>query len=423
LPPTTSPYQAAAYYSALSELRLPFLFAAAAAHNQGHNLTDLGPGLNHHQQPQQPQQQQQQQQHAQQQQQQQPQISQQAQVQQQQQQPANFNNFIPKQNYPPGAPSTIDYVNQMMMSGFNSVYDRPPNQGQNQAFSNFLQAPFNQYANSYLGLPATTGQTQQAQQKSQSQASIQQQQQAQPQVVHQHGNQQLASAHALNQQPQHQQQSVQQLQQQQQQQVIQGSAVAPSRSLLQQVDLAAAAVSSESLQLNDQSYHTEFTEFQDINRIIWTGSFTIKNDTASIAMNFVTGNKDIASSCLGQMTIDSKNMPLKILQRMRLEQNQLEGVQRKLQLENEHCILIAVPYGMNALEQMTQTSYLRNGFINYLTEKKAAGIVNVSVPNASYVVHIFPPCEFSTETLRIRAPELEKRLGDYTHLFIVIATV
>ena len=30
---------------------------------------------------------------------------------------------------------------------------------------------------------------------------------------------------------------------------------------------------------------------------------------------------------------------------------------------------------------MTQTSYLRNGFINYLLEKRAAGIVNVTVSN------------------------------------------
>ena len=42
---------------------------------------------------------------------------------------------------------------------------------------------------------------------------------------------------------------------------------------------------------------------------------------------------------------------------------------------------------------------------------------------ASYVVHIFPPCDFTIETLRMRHPEMAKRLGDYTHLFVVIATV
>ena len=94
----------------------------------------------------------------------------------------------------------------------------------------------------------------------------------------------------------------------------------------------ALAQQQASMLLMDQNYHTGFTEFQDINRILWTGSFMIKNDTASIAMNYVSGNIDIARSCLTQMTIDSKNLPLRILQRMRLEQNQLEGVQRKLQV-------------------------------------------------------------------------------------------
>ena len=57
-----------------------------------------------------------------------------------------------------------------------------------------------------------------------------------------------------------------------------------------------------------------------------------KNDIATIGMNFVSGNIEIARSCLSQMTVDCKAGPLRILQRMRLEQSQLEGVQRKLQV-------------------------------------------------------------------------------------------
>jgi hypothetical protein len=131
------------------------------------------------------------------------------------------------------------------------------------------------------------------------------------------------------------------------------------------------------------NFITGFTEFQEPKNVIWTGSFTIKNDTAQIAMNFVNGNFEIANKCLIQMKHDSRQAPLRILQRMRLEQSQLEGVQRKLQLENEHCILLAVPFGNSVPEQMTQTSNLKNGFINYLFDKRAAGIVNVAIPNVS----------------------------------------
>lgn len=173
------------------------------------------------------------------------------------------------------------------------------------------------------------------------------------------------------------------------------------------------------------NYHTGFTEFQDPAKIIWTGLFTIKSDTASVAMNFVSGNRDLATHCLQQMSVESavqNNAPVRILQRMRLEKIQLDGVRRKLESSQEHTILLAVPYGENELEQMKQTSSLRHGFINYLLEKRAAGIVNVSVPNTSYVVHIFPPCEFTYEILKSRSMDLTNRLGSYTHLFIVIAT-
>ena len=60
----------------------------------------------------------------------------------------------------------------------------------------------------------------------------------------------------------------------------------------------------------------------------------IKNDIATIAMNYVSGNIDVARSCLSQMSLENQNSPLRILQRMRLEQSQLEGVQRKLQVIN-----------------------------------------------------------------------------------------
>lgn len=261
----------------------------------------------------------------------------------------NANQFNPKTNtsnakqaqqqqFPGNMP--IEYMNQMMMAGFNPMagFERANNQQHLQQQQQHQQNPFlHQYH-----IPQ---QPQQHTQKSVITPSYSNQQQQQHQQLGDQASQLV-------------QQHRQQLQQQ----------------------------SSSSLSSSDNeqtSYHTGFTEFQDISRILWTGSFMIKNDTATIAMNYVSGNINIARNCLSQMTVDSQSAPLRILQRMRLEQSQLEGVQRKLQSENEHCVLIAVPYGMNSLEQMTQTACLRNGFINYLLEKRAAGIVNVSVPNVS----------------------------------------
>ena len=55
-------------------------------------------------------------------------------------------------------------------------------------------------------------------------------------------------------------------------------------------------------------------------------------------------------------------------------------------MENEHCVLVALPYGTNNIEQLTQSNYLKNGFITYLQEKKAAGIINITTPDAAQVI-------------------------------------
>jgi hypothetical protein len=85
---------------------------------------------------------------------------------------------------------------------------------------------------------------------------------------------------------------------------------------------------------SSSSYEFTHHDIGDLCRMLWTGMFTLKNDSVSVSMSFVCGNQDIAKSCLNQMSIEltSTNTSLKILQRMRLEQSQLEGVKKKLQV-------------------------------------------------------------------------------------------
>ncbi|KAH7960622.1 hypothetical protein HPB49_021691 [Dermacentor silvarum] len=125
-------------------------------------------------------------------------------------------------------------------------------------------------------------------------------------------------------------------------------------------------------------------------------------------MHFVSGNSRIAVASLPPMT-DGCTPPVRIAQRMRLEQTQLEGVARKMQMVDEHCILLALPCGRDHMDVLQQSNNLRNGFINYLQLKQAAGIVNAAAPGSqqpAYVIHIFPSCEFSNENLARIAPDL-----------------
>ncbi|XP_075540725.1 spen family transcriptional repressor split ends isoform X2 [Dermacentor variabilis] len=159
--------------------------------------------------------------------------------------------------------------------------------------------------------------------------------------------------------------------------------------------------------------------------VMWQGLLALKNDQAAVQMHFVSGNSRIAVASLPPMT-DGCTPPVRIAQRMRLEQTQLEGVARKMQMLDEHCILLALPCGRDHMDVLQQSNNLRNGFINYLQLKQAAGIVNAAAPGSqqpAYVIHIFPSCEFSNENLARIAPDLLHSVSDIAHLLVIIATV
>ena len=68
---------------------------------------------------------------------------------------------------------------------------------------------------------------------------------------------------------------------------------------------------------------------------MWQGSLTLKNDQAHVQMHFIGGSQELASSALPAPETTSipgmVNMAsLKIMQRMRLEQQQLEGVTKRM---------------------------------------------------------------------------------------------
>lgn len=113
-------------------------------------------------------------------------------------------------------------------------------------------------------------------------------------------------------------------------------------------------------------------------------------------------------------------------------------------MPDEHCILLALPCGRDHADVLQQSNNLKNGFINYLQSKQAAGIVNssgpdpqavsragngtsasssLSSPQTSFVIHIFPSSDFSTDSMSRIAPDLLHGIADIAHLMIIIATV
>ncbi|XP_061760764.1 msx2-interacting protein isoform X1 [Nerophis ophidion] len=158
--------------------------------------------------------------------------------------------------------------------------------------------------------------------------------------------------------------------------------------------------------------------------IMWQGLLALKNDQAAVQLHFVSGNTLLAQRSLPPPEGGSL---LRIVQRMRLEASQLDSVARRLTVDNDYCLLLALPCGRDQEDVLSQTQALKSGFITYLQAKQAAGIINVPNPGSNqpaYVVQIFPPCDFSEIHLSRLAPDLLNSISSISpHLMIVIASV
>ena len=159
--------------------------------------------------------------------------------------------------------------------------------------------------------------------------------------------------------------------------------------------------------------------------VVWQGHLGLKTEIATVQFHYVSGCKELARASLPTSIHDPRmQLPtLKIGQRMRLEESQLSGVQRKMLHAQEHCVLLALPCGKDNQDVEAQSRQLRSHFITYLQLKSAAGIVNVEENGAAYVVHVFPSCDFANETMSGIAPDLLARVAEIEHMVIIIATV
>ncbi|KAF8569214.1 hypothetical protein P879_04041 [Paragonimus westermani] len=177
--------------------------------------------------------------------------------------------------------------------------------------------------------------------------------------------------------------------------------------------------------------------------IAWQGLLSLKNEEVYVQMHFLGGNRDLLKDCMGVIAEQnvtsadpetSLSQPLKIVQRMRLEPSQLDGVQRKLRQVTDFCMCLTLATAsprtaeVSVLNEKVRMNHvLCDGFIKYLVDKCAAGIINVCHPCTQqnlYVIHI-PPCEFARSQLEGTAPILLRQLSQCStpYLLVVVTTV
>lgn len=66
--------------------------------------------------------------------------------------------------------------------------------------------------------------------------------------------------------------------------------------------------------------------------VMWQGVLGLKNDQCVVQMHFISGFQPLVKMSLPQQAPDGTVQPLRIAQRMRLEQAQLEGVAKRMQV-------------------------------------------------------------------------------------------
>merc|ERR1712173_402730 len=143
--------------------------------------------------------------------------------------------------------------------------------------------------------------------------------------------------------------------------------------------------------------------------IMWHGHLGLKSDLATVQFHYVSGCKDLA-----KISLPDPTQTLKISQRMRLEDEQLNQLKHKMAMDQDHCVLLALPCNPDFEGQSRQ---LRNSFITYLQLKGAAGIVNMQGSDRNqYVVHVFPSCDFANSTMTSIAPDLLARVAGIEHM-------
>ena len=220
-----------------------------------------------------------------------------------------------------------------------------------------------------------------AQQQQSQQAQLQHQQQLQAQFQQQNSQTQLQQQQLQSQQTQAQfQQHLESLSAE-----VAAAATAQQQHHHQQHEEPQQMLSQQ----EQQEQHASNLKYP----VLWQGQLAMKNTDCLVQMHRVCGNEklmDITNKELVSQNANGKQT-IRITQRMRLEQNQLESLMRKMDTEENYVALVCLPCGHNRDDISTQSLRMSTYFIEYFTSKMAAGIVNQGPQTASpsCVAHVF----------------------------------
>lgn len=151
----------------------------------------------------------------------------------------------------------------------------------------------------------------------------------------------------------------------------------------------------------------------------WEGALILKSSLFPAKFHLTDGEVEIVE---GLMKDENGTRNLRITQRLRLDQPKLEDVQKRINGSTSHAIFLGLSGPtVNSDDANIQTRPLRN-LVSYLKQKEAAGVISLlnKETEATGVLYVFPPCEFSTELLKRTCMSLTDEGLKEDHLVIVV---
>ncbi|XP_070496229.1 RNA-binding protein spenito [Chironomus tepperi] len=151
----------------------------------------------------------------------------------------------------------------------------------------------------------------------------------------------------------------------------------------------------------------------------WEGALILKSSLFPAKFHLTDGDVDIVESL---MRDENGTKNLRITQRLRLDQPKLEDVQKRINSSSSMAIFVGLSGPtINSDDANIQTRPLRN-LVSYLKQKEAAGVISLlnKETEATGVLYVFPPCEFSTELLKRTCSGLSEEGLKEDHLVIVV---
>jgi RNA-binding protein 15 len=147
----------------------------------------------------------------------------------------------------------------------------------------------------------------------------------------------------------------------------------------------------------------------------------LKSSLFPAKFHLTDGDVDIVESL---MKDENGTRNLRITQRLRLDQPKLEDVQKRISTSSSHAIFLGLAGSNSAVsidDENVQTRPLRN-LVSYLKQKEAAGVISLlnKETEATGVLYVFPPCEFSTTLLKRTCHGVTEEGLKEDHLMIAV---